>query len=124
MSPREALLPALERVLYSGQISEGAEVEAFEREFGEFIGHPHVLSFYSGTATLHAALILAGVKAGDEVISTPMTAEPTNLAILHAGASVVWADVDRKNGNIDTDSVAERHGLPVIEDAAHALGAH
>ena len=152
MSPREALLPALERVLYGGQISEGAEVEAFEREFGEFIGHPHVLSFYSGTAALHAALILAGVKAGDEVVSTPMTAEPTNLAILHAGASVVWADVDRSNGNIDPDSVAERltprtrailavhyggipvalgrlrtlaerHGLPVIEDAAHALGA-
>jgi len=152
MSPREVLLPALERVLYGGQISEGAEVEAFEREFGEFIGRPHVLSFYSGTAALHAALILAGVKAGDEVVSTPMTAEPTNLAILHAGASVVWADVDRSNGNIDPDSVAERltprtrailavhyggipvalarlralaerHGLPVIEDAAHALGA-
>jgi len=152
MSPREQLLPALERVLYSGQISEGAEVESFEREFGEFIGNPQVLSFYSGTAALHAALILAGVKRGDEVISTAMTAEPTNLAILHAGATPVWADVERRNGNIDPDSVAERitsatraivavhyggipvaiarlrevaerRGIPVIEDAAHALGA-
>jgi len=152
MSPKDALLPELERVLYSGQISEGAEVETFEREFGAFIGHPHILSFYSGTAALHTALILAGVKRGDEVVSTPMTAEPTNLAILHAGARVVWADVDRRNGNIDPDSVAERitprtrailavhyggipvaiarlravaerHGIPVIEDAAHALGA-
>ncbi len=152
MSPRERLLPALERVLYSGQISEGAEVEAFEREFGSFIGHSQVLSFYSGTAALHTALILAGVKPGDEVISTPMTAEPTNLAILHAGGRIVWADVDPTNGNIDADSIAEcitprtkailvvhyggtpvalrrirriaeQHGVPVIEDAAHALGA-
>jgi perosamine synthetase len=152
MSPRERLLPALERVLYSGQISEGAEVEAFEREFGSFIGHQRVLSFYSGTAALHTALILAGVKPGDEVISTPMTAEPTNLAILHAGGRIVWADIDPLSGNIDADSIAgritrrtkailvvhyggtpvalkriraiaERHGIPVIEDAAHALGA-
>lgn len=152
MSPRERLLPALERVLYSGQISEGAEVQAFEGEFARFIGHPHVLSFYSGTAALHTALILAGVKPGDEVVSTPMTAEPTNLAILHAGARIVWADVDPSSGNIDADSIAERitprtralmvvhyggipvalrriraiaerHGVPVIEDAAHALGA-
>jgi perosamine synthetase len=145
-------MPRLRDVLYSGQISEGPPVYAFEGEFGKFIGWPHVLSFYSGTAALHTALILAGVKPGDEVISTPMTAEPTNLAICHAGAKVVWADVDPKNGNLspasvaaqvtprtkaimavhyggipvslkDIRAVADRHGLPVIEDAAHALGA-
>jgi len=97
-------------------------------------------------------LKLAGAGPGTEVISTPMTAEPTNLAILHAGASVVWADVDARNANIAADSIAERitgktraivvvhyggvpasleairrvavaAGIPVIEDAAHALGA-
>lgn len=152
MAPRDELLPRLESVLYSGQISEGAPVAEFERAFGEFIAQPNVLSFYSGTAALHSALVLAGVRQGDDVISTPMTAEPTNLAILHAGGHVVWADVDQTNGNIDPASVeqcitsrtraimavhyggipvalerlravAMRAGIPVIEDAAHALGA-
>ena len=152
MAPREALLPELERVLYSGQISEGAEVEAFERAFAAFVGLSPVLSFYSGTAALHTALLLAGVGPGDEVVSTPMTAEPTNLSILHAGGRVVWADVDPASGNIDPDSIAAAitprtralmvvhyggipapmariraiaaaQGVPVIEDCAHALGA-
>ena len=152
MPPREVLMPRLENILYSGQISEGATVVEFERQFGTLVGSPHILSFYCGTAALHAALVLAGVKPGDDVVSTAMTAEPTNMAILHAGASVVWADVDPANGNITASSVAEKitertraimvvhyggipapiadirqvaaaRGIPVIEDAAHALGA-
>ena len=78
-------MPRLREVLYSGQISEGAPVYEFEMKFSAFVGLPNILSFYSGTAALHMALLLAGVKAGDEVISTPMTAEPTNMAIRHAG---------------------------------------
>ncbi|MCX7164650.1 MAG: aminotransferase class V-fold PLP-dependent enzyme [Rhodocyclales bacterium] len=145
-------MPPLEEILYSGQISEGAPVVEFERRFGVFVGSPHVLSFYSGTAALHAALVLAGVRPGDEVVTTAMTAEPTNMAILHAGATVVWADVDPANGNLSTqavvDAITERtsaimvvhyggipaplagiraaaaaRGIPVIEDAAHAFGA-
>ncbi len=152
MAPEARLVPKLRDVLYSGQISEGAEVEKFEAAFGSFIGNPRVLSFYCGTAALHAGLILAGAGPGAEVISTPMTAEPTNLAILHAGASVVWADVDPRNGNIAPESIADSitdhtraivvvhyggipaslaairetaaaRGIPVVEDAAHALGA-
>lgn len=152
MSPREKLLPRLEDMLYGGQISEGPPVAEFERQFAQFIEQSDALSFYSGTATLHAALVLAGVRSGDEVISTPMTAEPTNLAILHAGGKPVWSDVDPDNGNMDAASVesmitprtrailtvhyggipvnlqalrkvAARWNLPVIEDAAHALGA-
>lgn len=152
MAPEGQLMPALRKVLYSGQISEGAEVEAFEAAFASFIGNPRVLSFYCGTAALHAALLLAGAGPGTEVISTPLTAEPTNLAILHAGARVVWADVDPRNGNLAPGSIADlitdrtraivvvhyggipaslaairelaaTHGIPVIEDAAHALGA-
>ena len=152
MAPEAALLPRLREVLYSGQISEGPPVAEFEQRFGAFVGHPNMLSFYSGTAALHTALLLARAGAGDEVISTAMTAEPTNLAILHAGARVVWADVDPRNGNLAAAAiadkitprtraslvvhyggipasmaairaVAERHGVPVIEDAAHALGA-
>jgi perosamine synthetase len=152
MAPEEALMPRLREVLYSGQISEGAPVAEFERRFGEFVGQPNMLSFYSGTAALHTALLLAGAGPGGEVISTAMTAEPTNLAILHTGASVVWADVDPRNGNLAPAAVAakitprtrailvvhyggipasiaglrkiaEEHGIAVIEDAAHALGA-
>ena len=152
MAPEAALLPRLREVLYSGQISEGPPVAEFEQRFGAFAGHPHMLSFYSGTAALHTALLLAGAGPGDEVISTAMTAEPTNLSILHAGARVVWADVDPLNGNLAAAAiaakitprtrailvvhyggipasmaairtVAERHGVAVIEDAAHALGA-
>ena len=152
LPPREVLMPRLADVLYSDQISEGPPVVEFERRFGALVGSPHVLSFYSGTAALHAALVLAGVKPGDDVVSTAMTAEPTNMAIYHAGAKIVWADVDPANGNLAADSIAERitsrtraimvvhyggipasiasirkvaaqRGLPVIEDAAHALGA-
>jgi len=153
MAPEHELMPRLRDVLYSGQISEGEPVYEFERRFSAFVGLPNVLSFYSGTAALHAALVLAGVHSGDEVISTPMTAEPTNMAIRHAGGQIVWADVDPGNGNLTAASIAERvnpqtraimvvhyggipaamngirkvaarAGIPVIEDAAHALGAH
>ena len=149
LPPREVLMPRLEAVLYSGQIGEGEVVKKFEAEFGKYIGNPNALSFSSGTAALHTALILAGVKAGDEVISTAMTAEPTNMAVLHAGAKPVWADVDANNGNLLAESVAEKitprtkaillvhyggipasircireaaqsRSIPVIEDAAHA----
>lgn len=152
LPPREALMPALENILYSGQISEGAPVVEFERRFSEVFGAPHCISCYSGTAALHVALLLAGVNPGDEVISTPVTAEPTNMAICHAGGRIVWADVDPASGNLSPEciaakisprtkaimvvhyggipaslarirAVAEARGIPVIEDAAHALGA-
>lgn len=152
MPPRDVLMPALEAVLYSGQIGEGQAVRDFEAAFGRWLGNPNVLSFNSGTAALHTALHLAGACAGDEVITTPMTAEPSNLAILHAGGRIVWADVDPMTGNLSAQDLARQitprtraiqvvhyggmpadianirkvaalHGVPVIEDAAHALGA-
>jgi dTDP-4-amino-4,6-dideoxygalactose transaminase len=152
MPARESLLPRLESVLYSGQIGDGEIVKQFEEEFGRFIGNPRALAVSSGTAALHTALLLANVGRDDEVISTPMTAEPTNMAILHTGARLVWADVDPQSGNMAPESllakvtprtkavvvvhyagvpvrlreiseIAARHGVPVIEDAAHALGA-
>ena len=145
-------MPALRDVLYSGQISEGPPVRAFEAAFAEFAAVPNASACSSGTAGLHLALLAAGVGPGDDVVSTAMTAEPTNLAIRHAGASVRWADVDPANGNVtgasvaaamtertkaimvvhyggvpvpidDVAAVARAHGVPVIEDAAHALGA-
>ena len=148
---REILMPKLEEVLYSGYVAQGEVVEEFERKFEEFIGSGHTLSLNSGTAALHIALILAGVTEGDEVISTAMTAEPTNVAIKMVGAKVRWADVDYETGNISADAIEAaindktkaiivvdyagtsvdvkrikeislKYNIPVIQDAAHAVG--
>lgn len=150
--PRNILMPKLEEILYSGYIAQGEVVEQFERKFEEYIGGGNTLSLNSGTAALHIALILAGVKDGDEVISTALTAEPTNVAIKMMGAKVRWADVDIETGNISPDAIekainpktkaiivvdyagipvdvkriqkiSQKYNIPVIEDAAHALGA-
>jgi perosamine synthetase len=152
MPPREQLLPALENVLYSGMIAEGELVYCFEREFASKFNISNVLACSSGTAALHLALLTCGVETGDHVITTAMTAEPTNTTILQVGAIPVFADVDPQNGNISPDSVeslinektraicvvhyagyvadlgrlraiADKHGIALIEDCAHALGA-
>lgn len=143
---------AVARVLASDEIGEGREIEAFEAELAHYLGQSFVVAVSSGTAALHLALILAGVKPGDEVVTTPMTCVAANMAILHAGGVPVWADIDARTGNIDPASieksitpktkaivvmdwgglpcdlaeigeVASKFGLPVIEDAAHAFGA-
>jgi dTDP-4-amino-4,6-dideoxygalactose transaminase len=148
---RDILMPKIEEILYSGYVAQGKVVEEFERKFERFIGNGHTLSLNSGTAALHIALILAGVKDGDEVISTPMTAEPTNVAIKMLGAKIRWADIDYETGNISASSIeaninnktkailvvdyagtsvdvkkikeiSSRYNIPVIQDAAHAIG--
>ena len=151
MAPREELMPAIEDVLYSGYIAEGEAAWRFEDGLKDFLGNPNILAVQSGTAALHLALLLLNVESGDEVISTPMTSEPTNTAIAITGAKVVWADVDPDTGLLDPESVRKkitertkaviavdftgqaaelgrireicrRHHLILIEDAAHALG--
>lgn len=102
---REVLMPELEKILYSGYIAEGEAVYQFEAQFSKFIGNPFSLAVHAGTDALHLALLLAGVKPGDEVISTAMTAEPTNTAIAMTGARVVWGDVNPRNGLLDPFSV-------------------
>ena len=151
ISPPKEMMPEIEKILYSGYIAEGETVYQFEKEFGEFIGNPLVLALNSGTAALHIALTILGIGEGDEVISTPMTAEPTNTTIALTGAKVVWGDVDAKNGLLDPKSVrkkitertkaimlvhyagmicdldefnqlSQETGIPIIEDSAHCLG--
>ena len=149
--PREELMPALEEILYSGYVATGQPVFDFEDKFKAYIGNDNIISVHSGTDALHLAYILAGVKPGDEIISTPMTAEPTNTSIAMVGAKVVWGDVDPTNGLLDPKSVrklitektkaivmvhyagmvcdmdeftkiSEEFNIPIIEDAAHAMG--
>ncbi|MBH0230753.1 DegT/DnrJ/EryC1/StrS family aminotransferase [Halobacillus yeomjeoni] len=147
---KNKLLPRLEEILYSGYIAEGEAVEEFEQKLADLIGNPYCVSLNSGTAALHIALMLIGVGEGDEVISTALTAEPTNTTIALTGARVVFADVDPETGLISPDSienlisnktkaimvvhyggmvcdmnkinaVSKKFDLPVIEDAAHAF---
>lgn len=149
--PSNILMPELEKIIYSGYVAEGQAVYDFEDRFRAYIGNPYSLSLHSGTDALHLALIFAGVKPGAEVISTPMTAEPTNTSIAMVGGKVVWGDVDPTNGLLDPISVRDKitdktkaivlvdyagmvcdidafnqisaeTGIPIIEDAAHALG--
>ncbi len=148
--PPDILMPRIKNILYSGYIAEGEATLEFEARLSELIGNPYCLTMNSGTATLHIALVLAGVKEGDEVISTPLTAEPTNTTIALTGAKVVFADVDIDTGLISPDSIAanisertkaimvvhyagmvcdmhkinalsKKYNIPVIEDAAHAF---
>ncbi len=152
LPPPEILMKELENIIYSGYIAEGEEVVKFELLLKKFFSNQNVLTFNSGTSALHTALILAGVGPGDEVISTVLTAEPTNMAILHTGAKIVWADIDPSTGILSPESVrnrinektkavvvvhyagipanidaftniADEYNISVIEDAAHALGA-
>ena len=152
LPPKKVLMKSLEDILYSGYIAQGEAVDQFENEFSKFIGNKYCLSVNSGSSALHIALILCGVKDGDEVISTPITAEPTNTVIAQTGAKIVWGDIDMNTGNLcpkDVESkitkktkaimavayagmpidikkfkeIEKKYKIPVIEDAAHALGA-
>jgi len=136
--------------LRSGWLTTGHKVKQFEREFGEFIGAKHALAVNSCTAALHLALEAVGVGPGDEVITTPMTFTATAAVIEHLGARPVFADVTANTLNIDPAEIQRRlsprtnailpvhfagqacdmdaigalaraHGLPVVEDAAHAI---
>lgn len=152
LPPREVLIPKIEEVLYSGYISQGESVEVFEKQLGDYLGNKYCVTVNSGSSALHIALILAGVKQGDEVITTPLTAEPTNTVINQTGAKIVWADIDISTGNIcpidveakitsktkaimvvdyagipvDVSSfqrIEKDYGIPIIQDSAHAFGA-
>ncbi|HOI84447.1 MAG TPA: DegT/DnrJ/EryC1/StrS family aminotransferase [Acholeplasmataceae bacterium] len=148
--PRETLIPAIEEVIYSGYVAEGEYVYKFEKKLAELLSLKYALAVSSGTAALHLALKLVGIKDGDEVISTALTAEPTNTSIAMLGANVVFADIDFKTGLISPESIESRitrktkaimivhyagnvcdldkineisikYNIPVIEDAAHAF---
>jgi len=149
--PEEAIQAVVE-VLRSGWLGTGPRVAAFEQEFAKYIGTPFAVAVGSCTAALHLALRLVGVGPGDEVITTPLTFAATANVIVHVGARPVFADVDPRTGNLDPEAaqaavtartkailvvhytgrpcdmdaflgLAQRHGLFIIEDAAHALEA-
>ena len=101
----EDALPALEDVLRSGFINEGAQVTELTTSLQKRLGAENLSLTNSCTSALTLALKLAGVGPGDEVISTPMTCVATNTPIVNLGADVVWADVDPEHGMVTVDSI-------------------
>jgi perosamine synthetase len=163
-SPAESLLPyghqsiddddirAVVEVLRSDWLTTGPKIAEFEEAFAAYVNSKCAVSFSSGTAALHGASFAAGLRPGDEAITTPMTFCATTNCVLYQGATPIFADVCRDTLNIDPNEIerrmtnktkallpvdyaghpadldeilelAERNGLVVIEDACHALGA-
>jgi perosamine synthetase len=148
----EADVAAATEVLRSDWLTTGPKVAEFEEAIADYVDARHAVSFSSGTAALHAAVLAAGLKPGDEAITTPLTFCATANAALYGGGTPVFADVRDETLTIDPKEVerritprtkvllpvdyagqpadldallalADRHELLVIEDAAHALGA-
>lgn len=140
------------RVLRSGRYVLGPEVEAFEREFAEFTGVRHAIGVNTGTSALHLSLLSLGVGPGDEVITVAYTFVATVAAIMYCGARPVLVDVDGGTLTLDPAQIeaaitprtkaivpvhlhgqtadmdpileiANRRGIPVLEDACQAHGA-
>ena len=93
------------RTLRSGFVAEGPRVAEFERAITKFVGNQLSVALNSGTSSLHLALMLAGVKPGSKVITTPITSPATIVSIVNLGAQIVWADVDTETGDISPASV-------------------
>ncbi len=145
---------AVDRVLESGRVNywTGEETRHFEREFAQWAGSARAIGLFNGTVALDLALEALGIGAGDEVIVTPRTFIASVSCVINAGATPVFADVDRESGNISPETVepaitertrailpvhlggwpcemgkfqalADQHGLRLIEDCAQAHGA-
>jgi perosamine synthetase len=147
----EREVEAVRRVILSGWVTQGPEVAAFEREFAEYVGSSHACAVSNCTAALHLALLAVGVGAGDEVITVSHSFIATANAVRYCGATPVFVDIDLDTFNMDPGlieaaitprtkailcvhqlgmpcdlariaEIGKRRGLPVVEDAACAIG--
>lgn len=139
-------------VVLSGWVTQGPQVAAFESEFAEAVGAPHAVAVANCTVALHLALLAVGVRPGDEVITVSHSFIATANCIGYCGAEPVFVDIDPQTFNIDPDAVAaavtrrtrailcvhqigmpcdlralrriaDAHDIPLVEDAACAIGA-
>lgn len=149
MDEREA--DAARRAILSGWVTQGPEVAAFESEFAALVGAPHACAVSSCTTAMHVALAALGIGPGDEVVTVSHSFIATANAIRYCGATPVFVDVDVETFNIDPAlveqaigprtkailcvhqlgmpcalrelaGIARRHGIPLVEDAACAVG--
>lgn len=145
-------IQAVVDVLRSDYLTTGPKVSEFEQKVADYVGAKYAVAVNSGTAALHIACLAAGIKTGDEVITSPITFAASSNCVLYCGGTPVFADIDSKTYNIDPaeiekkitpntkalipvhytgqpcdmdaiTAIAKKHNLLVIEDAAHALGA-
>ena len=148
----EADIEAVVETLRSPFLTQGPKVVEFEQSVADYVCAKYAVAFSNGTAALHGACYAAGIGAGDEVITTPITFASTSNAILYCGGTPVFADIDSQTYNIDPEeikknitsktkaiipvdftgqpvnldeimTIAEEHKLIVIEDGAHSFGA-
>jgi perosamine synthetase len=148
----EADIQAVVETLKSDWLTTGPKVSEFEEAFADYVSAKYAISFSSGTAALHAAAFAAGLQSGDEAITTPLTFAATANCVLYQGATPVFADVRGDTLNLDPDLVKQKissrskavlpvdyaghpvdldafleiagtHGVVVIEDACHSVGA-
>ena len=103
---KRAEIAAAERVIRSGWYILGNELKAFEAEWAKRCGVPHCLGVGNGMDAIEIGLRASGVGPGDEIITTPMTAFASVLAVIRAGATPVLADIDPLTGLLDPASVA------------------
>lgn len=142
---------AVNEVLRSPYLTTGPKVEEFENKLCELTGAKYAVVISNGTAALHAACYAAGITAGDEVITTPITFAASANCVLYCGGKPVFADIDPDTWNIDPKEIekkitnktkaviavdftgqavqldeikgiCKKHNLILIEDAAHSLG--
>ena len=104
----DADIQAVVEVLKSDWLTTGPKVGEFEERFAAWVGARHAVSFSSGTAALHGAAFAAGLEAGDEAITTPMTFCATANCILYQGATPVFADVSPDTLNLDPKEVSKK----------------
>jgi perosamine synthetase len=142
---------AARRAILSGWVVQGPEAAAFEKEFAAAVGAGHAVACSSGTAALHLALLALDIGPGDEIITVSHSFIATANAVRYVGAMPIFVDVEPETGNINPDliepaitaktrailavhqlgmpcdlarilTIADNHGLLVIEDAACAVG--
>jgi len=145
-------IEAVTETLKSDYLTTGPKIKEFEDKFADYVDAKYAVAIANGTAALHAATYAAGIKKGDEVITTPLTFAATANSVLYQDATPVFADIDPEIYNIDPESIKEKvtdktkaiipvhytgqpcemdeikevateNDLIIIEDGAHAVGA-
>lgn len=101
-------LPELENILHSGALAYGKWGREFEKRLAEYWGEKYVLVTNTYGAAWQVLLAALGLKAGDEVIASPMTCLQSSMPFVHAGLKVVWADIDPRHGCLEPDSVRSK----------------